>query len=309
VADLTFAAGVIGLEIGVLIIGFGYATFRDLQVREVDDLIWRLMAIIGAVAGAILVLPLGATALILWVLVSAVLLEHLFPWDIALEERSRLPAWIVELIIYGSVGGLLLAIALRGGSAGLSEVAPAGAVYLSVVLARGLFEARVLYGGADAKALMVAGILVPFFPHPILSLPTSATLILSALPFSLTVVVDAALLSIVVPIYLGLRNVARGEFELARGFTGFRIPVAELPKRFVWLRDPTFLSGPAAEEAEVETSEEDRALRQRQAEQLTALGVDRVWVTPQLPFLLFLALGAGAALVAGNLLVDILALL
>jgi prepilin signal peptidase PulO-like enzyme (type II secretory pathway) len=136
---------------------------------------------------------------------------------------------------------------------------------------------------------MVAGILVPFFPHPILSLPTSATLILSALPFSLTVVVDAALLSIVVPIYLGLRNVARGEFELARGFTGFRIP--------------------AAEEAEVETSEEDRALRQRQAEQLTALGVDRVWVTPQLPFLLFLAMGAGAALVAGNLLVDILALL
>lgn len=308
-ADLTFAAGVMGLEIVVLIIGFGYATFRDLQVREVDDLIWRLMAIVGAVAGAILVLPLGATALILWVLVSGVLLEHLFPWDIALEERSRLPAWIVELIIYASVGGLLLVIALKGGGAGLSDVARAAAVYLSVVLARGLFEARVLYGGADAKALMVAGILVPFFPHPVLSLPTSATLILSALPFSLTVVVDAALLSIVVPIYLGLRNVARGEFELARGFTSFRIPVAELPERYVWLRDPTFLSGPQAEEAEVETSEEDRALRQRQAEQLRALGVERVWVTPQLPFLLFLALGAGAALLAGNLLVDILALL
>ena len=133
------------------------------------------MAIVGAVAGAILVLPLGTTALILWVLVSGVVLEHLFPWDIALEERSRLPAWILELIIYAYVGGLLLAIALKGGGAGLSDVAPAAAVYLTVVLARGLFEARVLYGGADAKALMVAGILVPFFPHPVLSLPTSAT--------------------------------------------------------------------------------------------------------------------------------------
>jgi prepilin signal peptidase PulO-like enzyme (type II secretory pathway) len=150
---------------------------------------------------------------------------------------------------------------------------------------------------------MVAGLLVPLFPSTILSLPATATQLLAVYPFSLDLLMDAALLAVAIPIALAIRNVRRGDFEFPRGFTSYRIAVDRLPESFVWLKDP--LANSDVEDAE--TAEEDRAIREQQRDRLKAEGVTQVWVTPQLPFVILLWAGAVAALLAGNLLFDLFA--
>jgi Archaeal Peptidase A24 C-terminus Type II len=74
----------------------------------------------------------------------------------------------------------------------------------------------------------------------------------------------------------------------------------------VWIRDPTFSGTGSEDDPEPQTTEEDRALRRRQADELVKQGATRVWVTPQLPFILWILAGTVAALIAGNLIFDLL---
>jgi archaeal preflagellin peptidase FlaK len=289
----------------VLLGGFGYASVADLRDREVTDRLWQVLGILGLILGSLAVSPGGALPVVLWLAVGGLTLQHLFPWDDALGEKLQPFADLIEAVAYALVIVVIGVAALRVGIGPDQVPVPVLAVLLTVLFARGLFEIGVLYGGADAKALMIAGLLVPLFPSPALAQTPSVATLLTVLPFPVDVLVDAALLSIVIPLGIGLRNAIRGEFEFPRGFSGYMIPVRELPHRFVWLRDP--LSAEGRSEAEAQTSEEDRLERVRAAQELEEKGVTRVWVTPQVPFLVLLALGAVAALLAGNLVLDLLA--
>jgi uncharacterized membrane protein YtjA (UPF0391 family) len=301
VSTPTVAAGV------VLVATFLYAAYRDWKVREVDDVAWVPAALIGAVLGFGGLTLSSAAAVVSWLLVSVFVVQHLVPWDVRLEKVSQNLPGALEIVLYAGVGFVLLVIGLVDGvgNSGLPLVAIAA--YLSVLFARALFEFGVLYGGADAKALMVAGLVLPVDATPLVHVPGAALTLLGFYPFTLTLLMDAALFAIAVPLLLAARNIRRGDFEFPKGFTSYRLPVADLPRRFVWLRDPTFHRGQEADDAE--TSEEDQQIRERQARELAANGVKVVWVTPQVPFVVLLAVGAVAGLVAGNLLFDLFALL
>ncbi|MCI4362741.1 MAG: A24 family peptidase [Thermoplasmata archaeon] len=289
----------------VLLAGLLYAAVEDWRTREVSDRLWILLAGIGAVAGFVLWSPQTALGGVTWALLSVLVLEHVLPWDTWAErQRPWLPG-AVELAIYVGVGAAVLGAAWRYG-VGPSGVSVAEiAVLVSVWSARGLFELGVLYGGADAKALIACAILVPILANPLLSVPENARGALGFTPFAIIVLLDGALFSVAIPLAIAIKNLASGDFEFPRGFTGYLIPVDELPRRFVWLKDP-WLHG---EEEGVESTEEDIALRRRQAAALKSQGATEVWVTPQVPFLILLFAGAVAGTLAGNLLFDLLALL
>ena len=306
---LTSAAeSFLAVEVLVLLAGFGYAAVADWHDREVTDRLWQVMGVAGTVLGAVAVAPDGALPLALWILVAAFVLQHLFAWDELLGPRFERYADAMEGVAYAAVVLVVALASVRYGIGSGAVPVSVLAVLLTVLFARGLFEFGVLYGGADAKALMIAGLVLPLFSMPLLvpQAPPVATL-LGVLPFSVNLLMDAALLSIAVPIAIGLRNVARGEFRFPRGFSGYTIPVGELPHRFVWLKDP--MVGDRSAERYAETSEEDRQERERIARELEARGVETVWVTPQIPFLVLMAAGAVAALLAGNFVLDLLALL
>jgi hypothetical protein len=289
----------------VLLAGFAYAAVADWRVREVSDHLWLVMSVIGAVAGALLLGPWTSIGLGLWVLASAFVLEHLVPWDVRLEKSHPSVPLVLEAVAYVAVAAILIFWGWKHGVGPNGVPVPVAALVLSVFLARGLFQSGVLYGGADAKALMAAAILVPVLARPLLAQPGNAGVLLGVTPFAIVVLIDAALFSLAVPLALAVRNLRDGNFRFPSGFTGFVIPVDELPRRFVWLKDP-FLHG---EDEAVDTTEEDIALRRRQAEELRAKGATEVWVTPQIPYLLLLFAGAVVAVVAGNLLFDLLGLL
>jgi archaeal preflagellin peptidase FlaK len=298
--------GVLAGEVAVLVGGFAYASVADLTSREVTDRLWQVLGLVGVALGAVALSGDGPVALGLWLLVGAFTLQHVFAWDESLGERWEGAADLIEAVVYAVVIIVVVVSAIRFGIGATGVPWAVLAVLVTVLFARGLFEAGVLYGGADAKALMIAGVLLPTFSAVLIPVSGSFQLLLETLPFSVDLLMNAALLSLAIPIAIGVRNIARGEFRFPAGFTGFMMPVAEIPHRFVWLEDPLSTGGRGRDE--LETAEDDQQERERIASELTARGVQRVWVTPQIPFLVLLFAGAVAALLAGNLVLDLIAL-
>ncbi len=301
-------SSLLATEVALLLLGFGYASVADLRTREVTDVLWQALGAAGLVVGAVMVAPGGWVPLGLWLLVALLTLQHMFAWDVRLGAIGERYADLLELLLYAGVIVVVALAAARVGFGAGGVPLPVVAVLLTVLFARGLFELGVLFGGADAKALMVAGLLVPIWTSPLFVPGTAAATLNAISPFSITLLMDAAIASIAVPLGLAVRNLLRREFAFPRGFTGFSIPVAELPHRFVWVRDPA-VPTPRKDEEAAETSEEDRARRVEIARELEHRGIARVWVTPQIPFVVVMTVGAVVALLAGNLVIDILTVL
>jgi prepilin signal peptidase PulO-like enzyme (type II secretory pathway) len=303
-------AGTLWLELGALLLlgALGAAAVLDLRTREVPDGLWQGVGLVGAAGGAVVVAPGGWLPLLLWLVVAGLALEHVFPWDSGkggLVDRWADP---IELVAYAGVG-ITVGVALLRFGLGSTGVPPmALALLATVVVARVLFEVGVLYGGADAKALIVAGVLVPLYPTTWLALPAHAGLVTSILPFAANLLMDAAVLSAIIPLSVAVRNARRGEFSFRTGFTTYTIPVSDLPHRFAWVRDPSYPIDRDEENA-IETSEEDRQWRIQVARKLDARGIARVRVGPQIPFIVLLFAGAIGALALGNWIIDLLALL
>jgi archaeal preflagellin peptidase FlaK len=295
------------LAVNVLLLvgGFAYAAWSDLRYREVSDALWQVLGVMGFVVGFVVVAPGGVVPSVLWLVVGLFVIQHLFAWDVRLGRKGEGYADYIELAGYVAVIAIVgVAIAHFGIGADGVPV-PVAAVLVTVLFARGLFEAGILYGGADAKALMIAGLLVPMFPNPWIPLPAPIAPFTMILPFAVNVLMNAALFSVAVPIAVAVRNVRAGEFRGLSGFVGYSIPVKELPRKYVWVRDPMSGQG-REEEREIETSEDDRRRRVEIARDLESRGVARVWVTPQIPFLVVMAFGVVGALLAGNVLFDLL---
>jgi len=293
-------------EVALLLAGLGYASFTDLKTREVPDPLWQGLGLAALGLGGVAIAPGGAVPLALWLLVGLLTLQHMFAWDVRLGDAVERYADLLELAFYVATIVLVALAAIHYGLGPSAVPYAVLALLATVVFARGLFELGILFGGADAKALMVAGFLVPVLSAP-LYVPNAASAALNAwLPFAVNLLMDAALASIAIPIALAVRNVGRREFSFPRGFTGYSLPVEELPSRFVWVRDPAVPSRDRAEEG-IETSEDDQRHRASMAADLRARQIRRVWVTPQIPFVVVMAVGALLALLAGNLLLDLFA--
>lgn len=293
------------LAAAVLVVGVGLAGAYDLATREVPDNIWRVTAILGAAIGALtLYSPGELLPVLLWVIVAAYAVQHFFPWTDRLPHASERTEARTDLVL-----GALVVLVVTGAAVAYG-VGPSSVPYSVIaalvvtVAARALYEGRLLAGGADAKALITIGVVLPVFPTSAIGMGPASTAFLQIVPFAFNALVDAAVLSLVVPLALGFRNWRRREFHWRTGFTAYRLPVDELPQRFVWVHDPTLLGSPVGE-VEPDSSEADQAARERQAEALRERGVGRVWVTPQVPFVFFLALGVFVALAAGNLVWDL----
>ncbi len=289
----------------VLVAGLAFAAFSDLKTREVNDRVWQILGLAGLGLGAAAYGSGGPVPFVVWIVVSVLVLEHTVPWDERLPERWQDFARLLEF------GGYLVLAAGLALVAGWFGLGPSGvpiaavAVVVTVVFARVLYELELLYGFADAKALMAAGLLVPICAHPWLRAPGEAGTVLAWMPFAITLLTNAALLSVAIPLGVAIHNLRRGEFSLRRGFTGYSLPVKEIPERYVWVKEPKLDEELEDRIANAETSAEDTRLRREATLHLLRLGVTRVWVTPQVPYVVLIALGTVAGLLAGNLVLDL----
>ncbi len=149
-----------------------------------------------------------------------------------------------------------------------------------------------LFGGADAKALMVLGFLAPW-PSPQAG-PASVQPALDALA-------NGSLLMLGVPLACLALNLLRGDVAVPAMLLGWRQPAARARAAHVWplqrVRDGR-VRWAFWQKASLDSLDAEY-------DALEAAGVRRVWVTAKVPFLVPLAIGLAVAWWWGNLLLAI----
>lgn len=169
-----------------------------------------------------------------------------------------------------------------------------------------LFFRLRLFGGADAKCLIAISVLIPVQPD--FAFVYSQLLLF---PFAITTLLNAAIISLCIPLGLFVYNIltlSREELKgnLGSAFIGYKSRIGALSDkadkhtRLVHLYGEeesdlkrVFVFGGVEIDAEVVEE-----LKKYHAQ--GKIG-DKVWVTPELPFILFITAGFFTALLFGNL--------
>ncbi len=161
-----------------------------------------------------------------------------------------------------------------------------------------LFQMRLLFGGADAKAIMAITILLPLQPN-IYQLPIWGQ---SFMPASWTVLVNSLLIFLFIPLFLLFFNIAQRNIKLPHALLGYKLATQIAREKFVWplekIQDgETKL---VIRPKEFDTNDEYDEFEKR--------GIAEIWVTPKIPFMIPLLLGFICTFIFGDILYTIMRL-
>ena len=299
-AATRFAAGA-----GCLLV----AATSDVRTRRVRDPLWIGLGTFGLVLLGAQLIGAGSpwTA---WSLVgsAAILFYAVFLGKPIFDDTGFHPRPVRILLFLAA--SVLFFVSLGSGSSAAAgpPIAELASMPVMLVVYQLFYRVRLLHGGADTKALIALTLLIPSYPdaHPFPLLtadPRMESVVRVAFPFSLVVWVDAAIVSLGVPIGLLVYNAVRGDLAFPQAFLGYRAPL-DPPPRHAWLMERITDSGEHVLVLFPKRGVDPAA----QVARLQARGIKRVWVTPQIPFMAPLFVGFVLAFVMGNLLVGILGL-
>jgi preflagellin peptidase FlaK len=162
-----------------------------------------------------------------------------------------------------------------------------GLVYL-------LFQLRLIFGGADAKAIMAISILVPF---PIYNLPLSEV---SVMPGSWQVFANSIILFLFIPLSLLIFNISKRKIEFPYLFLGYKMKVEKAREKFVWPLEKIedgkrkFVYMPKDFDIDEELDEFEKN------------NIKEIWVTPKIPFMIPLLFGFICTFLIGDIMFSIM---
>ncbi|MEA3557662.1 MAG: hypothetical protein U9R75_00235 [Candidatus Thermoplasmatota archaeon] len=286
----------------VLIILAG-ASIMDLRYRRIPDRFWIIMIIFAYPLLAWEMWLKGArdspVTLLSLLLPGTGFLFIIFGYPEPKEVLKGSASDIVFTLIYlGAIIGGAVAFFL-GDRSLLTEVG-ISLIFMTVYFVLytvPIAGARLIHGGADAKCLISLAALfpwyitdLPFQLGPFYSTMKDIPALGTIFPVHLSILFNAAVISaLVVILMIPLINILKGNLQGLRP-TSYMADVEGLEGKFVWIMENKEKSDP--------TSRAIRRLKER--------GVDRVRVTPKIPFIMYLALGAVAHAILGNLVVAVI---
>jgi hypothetical protein len=306
-------------RVGLGLLGLGLASMTDIKTREVPNELWyalgaaalALMALDfnGAFGGAawVLAVPVG---LLFVVAVTGGEILSVFPeGEEPAEDFEPTPAQrkvlrtdmgLTALFVAAALAVFVLAGTLDlGRPVGVLEGPQAQAYSTSVMfgLSIGLYMASLLAGGGDAKALILLSCLFPRVPVlPGLPLVSPSALSLEILPYSLALFFNAGLLLVLLRVPLSLAMSAReGRVKLPQSLFGHpkRVANVDLDREWVMgrLEEGAFVETRMVTHGAHSDGEQAKALAF-----LKGSGVEKVFVTSKLPFMVYLLVGLAVAL-------------
>ena len=298
------------LDLVRLVVGAAFlaaAAASDLRERKVKDGLWIVMATLAIALFAVDLWSQGVDPAVGLVLVPAAVLafDPLVGQSFRTEEGWQFPVGsiVAYLVALGSVAYAL--VDLQADGAGLSTFLRYLTVPVMMLVFRGMYEIHLLKGGADAKAMIVIAAFVPGYPAlpplPMIALDPRLQDALQVLfPFSLLVLLDAALLFVAAPIAFLAYNASRGHAKLPMALVGYKVPLDRVP-RHAWFMDQ-ILDGEHVLVFFPTKRQDQREI----ARGLRGAGLKEAWVTPQIPFMVPLTVGYVLAFLVGNPLMGLL---
>ena len=271
-----------------------YASFLDLRTRKVPNVYWIGLGVagLGLVLVQLYVDDMPIEYLLVFVPILAILADVYLGSE---EETTR--AKLTTFGKYALALGSILALAYQyGGDEYFQHLLAIPIIMLFVVV---MYMLDIVRGGADAKALISLSILFPFYPAfgslPFLHGETSAAETL--LPFSFSILVNAAIIVALTPLVFLARNLSRKEFAFPLGLLGYKLDTAEIANKHVWLME-SIMDGKLVTHVKPRKQEDQKA----DIELLASFGYKRVWVTPKIPFIVPMLVSLILTTVVGNIL-------
>jgi len=197
-------------------------------------------------------------------------------------------------LIMGSTGGVLLIIEyiLFGGFG--NQIMYLVFIPIIIIIMYVFFQLRLLFGGADAKAMMAIAILTPFTPT-LFSLP----LYTSVLPFSWVIFSNAIILFLLIPLGLFVYNLSKKNVRFPHCFLGYQMELEDAREKFVWPLE--HLKHDKLKISYVPHSIDPND----QFDAFEEKGINKIWVTPKIPFMIPLLAGFICAFSLGDILLFI----
>ena len=271
-----------------------YASFLDLRTRKVPNVYWIGLGVagLGLILVQLYVDDMPTEYLLVFVPILAILADVYLGSE---EETTR--AKLTTFGKYALALGSILALAYQyGGDEYFQHLLAIPIIMLFVVV---MYMLDIVRGGADAKALISLSILFPFYPAfgslPFIHGETSAAETL--LPFSFSILVNAAIIVALTPLVFLARNLSRKEFAFPLGLLGYKLDTAEIANKHVWLME-SIMDGKLVTHVRPRKQEDQKA----DIELLASSGYKRVWVTPKIPFIVPMLVSLILTTVVGNIL-------
>ena len=195
-------------------------------------------------------------------------------------------------VLMGVIGLLMLVIQYF--SVGFETTAYLLVIPMMFGVAYLLFRVGVIFGGADAKALMSLSILVPFWPKIGNLFPLWA----SILPFPWVIFSNSIFLFLFIPFILIVINAFKKNLEFPYYLVGYKMSIDRARKSFVW---PLERVDDKGERSFVWHPVSDEQI-QEEFDRLEKLGRKMVWVTPKIPFMIPLLIGFVLSFIVGDIL-------
>lgn len=300
-----------------LVVGAGFlatAAAADVRTRRVRDPIWVALGTIGLVVLGLQLLSSFALVNDYFFLFSAAILFYAVFYGRPIVDEDGIHLRPVRLLVL-AVSALSFVTALLIPFPILAISATGGypdpffellSMPIMILVYQGFYQVGLLRGGADAKCLIALTVLVPIYPDlsplPLIQAsPAVSDAMRVVFPFSLVVLVDAAILMLVVPLAYLVVNVARREFEWPVGFLGTKVSIDSIPPH-AWVMERIDDRGERYAVLFPSRDTDESAI----IEKLRAAGSTRVWVEAKIPFILLLFLGFLLAFAVGNLILGAL---
>jgi len=231
-------------------------------------------------------LETGTLLDIIRLLVGTIILVYASYTDIKTRKASNM-LWV----IIGCTGAILLII--QNFTIGFENKTPY-LIFIPIMigLMYVLFQMRLIFGGADAKAIMSLAILLPLEPA-LFDFPLWKG---SPMPFSWVIFSNSVVLFLFIPLSLLVYNIARRNVEFPYCVLGYRMHVEKAKEKYVWPLERIvdgkrrFFYMPKDFDAEGELEEFERK------------GIREIWVTPKIPFMIPLLAGFVCSFVLGDIL-------
>lgn len=156
---------------------------------------------------------------------------------------------------------------------------------------------HLIAGGADAKAIMMLAILIPY-PFELDEISSSIPYWPSPLPPTAVTFANSLLVFIAVPFLFFAVNLLRGDLRFPAMLLGYRMDLERAQRSFVWVTERIDENGRSRQllMSSKQSPEEEEANVAR----LRAANRTRVWVTPKIPFMVPLLGGFLAAIIVGD---------
>ena len=230
---------------------------------------------------------------IIRLVVGIAVLSYASYTDIKTRRASNM-LWV----IMGIIGGILLIIQYFTMGFG-DKIMYLIFVPIVIVLVYFLFQLRLIFGGADAKALMALAILVPL-PPIINSIPLWKN---SIMPAPWIIFSNSVVLFLFIPLSLLIFNAVKRNIEFPYCLLGYKMSVSKAKEKFVWplekIKDGKrkFMYMPKDFDVEAEL------------EEFKKIGIKEIWVTPKIPFMIPLLIGFIVSFILGDILFQLIGLI